>query len=77
MLAGKCCLAPAKDLYPGFAGTTAQVVIAASAKVPTPDTPAPIDSRWWRLEDAVAISIARALPSGERRCDGQHGRGLD
>jgi 3-oxoacyl-[acyl-carrier-protein] synthase II len=25
MLAGKCCLAPTKDLYPGFEGTTAQV----------------------------------------------------
>ena len=25
MLAGKCCLAPAKDVYPGFAGSTAQV----------------------------------------------------
>jgi len=25
MLAGECCLAPSKDLYPGFAGTTAQV----------------------------------------------------
>ena len=25
MLAGKCCLAPAKDVYPGFAGTTAPV----------------------------------------------------
>src|SRR5580704_10131576 len=25
MLAGKCCLAPAKDVYPGFEGTTAQV----------------------------------------------------
>jgi 3-oxoacyl-[acyl-carrier-protein] synthase II len=25
MLSGKCCLAPAKDVYPGFEGTTAQV----------------------------------------------------
>ena len=25
MLAGKCCLAPTNDLYPGFEGTTAQV----------------------------------------------------
>jgi 3-oxoacyl-(acyl-carrier-protein) synthase len=25
MLSGKCCLAPTKDLYPGFEGTTAQV----------------------------------------------------
>jgi 3-oxoacyl-[acyl-carrier-protein] synthase II len=25
MLSGKCCLAPAKDFYPGFDGTTAQV----------------------------------------------------
>jgi len=25
MLAGKCCLAPSRDLYPGFEGTTAQV----------------------------------------------------
>lgn len=25
MLSGKCCLSPAKDLYPGFEGTTAQV----------------------------------------------------
>jgi 3-oxoacyl-[acyl-carrier-protein] synthase II len=25
MLAGKCCLAPTKDMYPGFAGSTAQV----------------------------------------------------
>ena len=25
MLAGKCCLAPTKDMYPGFEGTTAQV----------------------------------------------------
>ena len=25
MLAGKCCLAPTNDLYPGFEGTTAQI----------------------------------------------------
>ncbi|MGO9167469.1 MAG: beta-ketoacyl synthase N-terminal-like domain-containing protein, partial [Candidatus Sulfotelmatobacter sp.] len=25
LLSGKCCLAPTKDFYPGFAGTTAQV----------------------------------------------------
>src|SRR5207344_3277371 len=25
MLSGKCCLAPTKDLYPGFEGSTAQV----------------------------------------------------
>ena len=25
MLSGKCCLVPAKDMYPGFEGTTAQV----------------------------------------------------
>ncbi|MGA2202658.1 MAG: beta-ketoacyl-[acyl-carrier-protein] synthase family protein [Terriglobales bacterium] len=29
MLSGKCCLAPTNDLYPGFAGTTAQVQVQA------------------------------------------------
>jgi len=29
MLSGKCCLAPTNDLYPGFAGATAQVQVQA------------------------------------------------
>lgn len=35
MLAGECCLAPSKDLYPGFAGTTAQVCDLPSVANPS------------------------------------------
>ena len=51
MLSGKCCLAPTKDLYPGFEGTTAQV-----CRLPLPaERPS---SRYSRT-DRLAVVAAR------------------
>jgi 3-oxoacyl-(acyl-carrier-protein) synthase len=51
MLSGKCCLKPAKDLYPGFEGTTAQVC----------DLPLPANgaNRRYSRSDRLAMVAAR------------------
>lgn len=50
MLSGKCCLTPAKDVYPGFAGTTAPV----SVPLPAEES----NSRYSRT-DRLAVVAAR------------------
>jgi 3-oxoacyl-[acyl-carrier-protein] synthase II len=51
MLSGKCCLAPTKDVYPGFEGSTAQVY-----ELPLPASGA--DFRYSR-SDRLAMAAAR------------------
>jgi 3-oxoacyl-[acyl-carrier-protein] synthase II len=51
MLSGKCCLAPAKDLYPGFEGTTAQVCGLA--------LPAEGSNSRYSRTDRLAVAAAR------------------
>ena len=51
MLSGKCCLAPTKDVYPGFEGSTAQVY-----GLPLPANGA--DFRYSR-SDRLALAAAR------------------
>jgi 3-oxoacyl-[acyl-carrier-protein] synthase II len=55
MLSGKCCLAPAKDVYPGFAGTTAPV----SVPLPAEES----NSRYSRT-DRLAVLAARDAVTG-------------
>lgn len=56
MLSGKCCLAPTKDVYPGFEGTTAAVSTAQMRGLPLPANGA--DSRYSR-SDRMAMVAAR------------------
>ena len=53
MLSGKCCLAPAKDAYPGFAGTT------ASVSVPLPAEES--NSRYSRTDRLAAVAARDAV----------------
>ncbi len=53
MLSGKCCLTPAKDVYPGFAGTTAPV------SVPLP--PEESNSRYSRTDRLAAVAARDAV----------------
>ena len=59
VLSGKCCLEPTKDLYPGFAGSTAQV----------PDLPLPAEgsrSRYSRSDRLAMVAARDAVsPLGE------------
>jgi len=60
MLSGKCCLAPTKDFYPGFDGTTAQVT----------DIPALTEdssSRYSRTDQLAVIAAQDAM--GNSGCD--------
>ncbi len=51
MLSGKCCLAPTKDVYRGFEGTTAQVSVLP--------LPANGDSSRYSRSDRMAMVAAR------------------
>ena len=54
MLSGKCCLAPTNDLYPGFEGTTAQVL-----RLPIPaEGP---NSRYSRTDRLAAVAARDAV----------------
>jgi 3-oxoacyl-[acyl-carrier-protein] synthase II len=53
MLSGKCCLAPTKDLYPGFEGTTAQVRDVALT--------ADASSRYSRTDQLAVIAAQDAM----------------
>ncbi len=53
MLSGKCCLTPAKDAYPGFAGTT------ASVSVPLPAEES--NSRYSRTDRLAAVAARDAV----------------
>jgi 3-oxoacyl-[acyl-carrier-protein] synthase II len=57
MLSGKCCLAPAKDLYPGFVGSTAHV----GGLPPLPNEFGPRYSRSDRLAMAAARDAVGSL----------------
>jgi 3-oxoacyl-[acyl-carrier-protein] synthase II len=54
MLSGKCCLAPTKDFYPGFEGTTAQV-----RDIPAPREDA--SSRYSRTDQLAVIATQDAM----------------
>ncbi len=53
MLAGKCCLEPTKDLYPGFEGTTAQVRGLTPAEDST--------SRYSRTDQLAVVAAQDAI----------------
>ncbi len=53
MLSGKCCLTPAKDVYPGFAGTTAPV----SGPLPPEES----NSRYSRTDRLAAMAARDAV----------------
>ncbi len=55
MLSGKCCLAPTKDVYPGFEGTTAQV----EACVPLPAEGS--NFRYSRTDRLAAVAARDAV----------------
>jgi 3-oxoacyl-(acyl-carrier-protein) synthase len=54
MLSGKCCLAPTKDLYPGFDGTTAQV---SEFTLPTEEA----SSRYSRTDQLATMAAQDAI----------------
>jgi 3-oxoacyl-[acyl-carrier-protein] synthase II len=53
MLSGKCCLTPAKDVYPGFAGTTAPVSVPLRAEES--------NSRYSRTDRLAALAARDAV----------------
>jgi 3-oxoacyl-[acyl-carrier-protein] synthase II len=54
MLAGKCCLQPTKDVYPGFEGTTAQVKASA---LPAEES----SSRYSRTDHLATLAAQDAM----------------
>jgi 3-oxoacyl-[acyl-carrier-protein] synthase II len=59
MLSGECCLAPTKDLYPGFEGTTAQVRVVALLAEDS-------SSRYSRTDQLAVVAAQDALANSGR-----------
>jgi 3-oxoacyl-[acyl-carrier-protein] synthase II len=57
MLSGKCCLTPAKDVYPGFEGTTAPV----SVPLPAEES----NSRYSRTDRLAALAARDAMADSD------------
>jgi 3-oxoacyl-[acyl-carrier-protein] synthase II len=66
MLSGKCCLAPTKDVYPGFEGTTAQVRFLAE------------DSRspYSRTDQLAVMAAKDAIANSGRESSAFHDSGV-
>ena len=59
MLSGECCLAPTKDLYPGFEGTTAQVRVVDLLAEDS-------SSRYSRTDQLAVVAAQDALANSGR-----------